>query len=670
MKIKYKLILGFSLVALCVAVVGHMSLRRSQNALQRIIGDESSVLADNILDKINRDIAQRIENLRIFSRNLADETLLIRSNREFENMEDVHNYLNAKDEEWRSAAEGEITPFMDNLINNGLSKKIRNEFELKSYYEQKYGFKVFGEIFVTNKYGANIAQTGKTSDYRQDDEEWWQNAKQNVLFISDVIHDESADIYSIEIAMRINDENNNFLGIAKAVLNIEEAIKIIKESDAEFEYAGTIFKLITQYGDTIYSTGTFQIFEKVPETLMSLYREKQLEPSHYFLLKDKDAGINKLYSFAFSKGYKDFNGLEWILVIEHEKNEIFASVFRMRKNLIIIALFIMILAIMMGLYISFSISRPVAKLRKAAIEISKGKLDTKIKIKSKDEIGELAHAFNEMSDQIHKRDLALLKAKDELEIKVEERTADLTTANANLERVNNELKEFAYVVSHDLKAPLRAISSLAEWIKADYADKIDEAGKEHLDLLTTRTARMQKLIDGVLAYSRAGRVKGKAKKVDLNNLIQTIIENLDPPENISISVENELPVLVCEETRIMQVFQNLLSNAIKFMDKPNGLIKIGCEKNNTFWRFSVADNGPGIEKKYHETIFKIFQTVSSKDEYDSTGVGLSVIKKTVELYGGKVWLESKVGKGTTFFFTFPQHIFSNRKPEFLENPVN
>jgi signal transduction histidine kinase len=128
---------------------------------------------------------------------------------------------------------------------------------------------------------------------------------------------------------------------------------------------------------------------------------------------------------------------------------------------------------------------------------------------------------------------------------------------------------------------------------------------------------------------------------------------LAPPKNISITVVSELPAVKCEETRITQVFQNLLSNAIKYMDKPDGIIKVGCIQEGEFWKFSIADNGPGIEKQHWERIFKIFQTLAPRDEFESTGIGLTVVKKIVELYDGKIWLDSEVGKGTTFFFTFP-----------------
>ena len=223
------------------------------------------------------------------------------------------------------------------------------------------------------------------------------------------------------------------------------------------------------------------------------------------------------------------------------------------------------------------------------------------------------------------------------------------TRNANL-----ELKDFAYIVSHDLKAPLRGIKSLAEWIAADYSDKLDDNGKEQIKLLLSRVERMHNLIDGILHYSRIGRVKEEATAVDLNELIPKIIDILTPPENIEISVENELPVIEFGETRITQVLQNLISNAIKYIDKPKGQIRIGCAEEDGFWKFSVSDNGPGIAEEYYEKIFKLFQTLAPKDEYESTGIGLSVVKKIVELAGGRVWLVSKVGAGSTFFFTLPR----------------
>jgi signal transduction histidine kinase len=223
-----------------------------------------------------------------------------------------------------------------------------------------------------------------------------------------------------------------------------------------------------------------------------------------------------------------------------------------------------------------------------------------------------------------------------------------------LKVINQDLQDFAHVVSHDLKAPLRAIRTLADWLATDYQDKLDPQGKENLRLLGSRVDRMQNLIDGVLQYSRIGRTEQKTEPVDLNRLVPEIIDNLGAPEHIAIHVEPDLPTVEADATRITQVFQNLLSNAIKYMDKPQGNITVGCVQDDGFWKLSVADNGPGIERKDFERIFKLFQTLARRDDCESTGVGLTVAKKIVEIYGGRIWVESEVGRGSTFFFTFPK----------------
>lgn len=223
-----------------------------------------------------------------------------------------------------------------------------------------------------------------------------------------------------------------------------------------------------------------------------------------------------------------------------------------------------------------------------------------------------------------------------------------------IESINKEFQDFVYLISHDLKAPLRAINALTEWIAADYADKFDDDGKEQLKMLTSRVNRMQNLLDGVLQYSRIGRVREKPTQIDLNVFLPETIKTLNAPANIHITVEGRLPVIDSEPTRIQQVFQYLLGNAVRFMDKPEGFIKVACAEENGFWKFSVTDNGPGIPEQHFEKIFRLFQTLQPKDQFESTGVGLTLAKKIVELNGGKIWLTSALGQGSTFFFTLPK----------------
>lgn len=242
-----------------------------------------------------------------------------------------------------------------------------------------------------------------------------------------------------------------------------------------------------------------------------------------------------------------------------------------------------------------------------------------------------------------------------------ERKRERRRSLEEVESVNRELKDFAYIVSHDLKAPLRGIKTIAGWLSSDYADKLDEEGKKQIEMLTSRVDRMHNLIEGVLSYSRIGRIRERMVEVDLGVLVSEIIDTLSPPEHIDIVVEDTLPTIVFERTRITQVFQNLLGNAVKYMDKPQGMIKIGCRDEGDFWRFSIEDNGVGIEPEHFDRIFQIFQTLSSRDEVEGTGVGLTVVKKIVELYGGRIWLQSEPGTGSTFFFVLP------KQKEVIEN---
>ncbi len=222
------------------------------------------------------------------------------------------------------------------------------------------------------------------------------------------------------------------------------------------------------------------------------------------------------------------------------------------------------------------------------------------------------------------------------------------------ESINSELKDFSNIVSHDLKDPLRMIQRLAQWVSDDYADKLDKKGKEQLDLILNQVNRMYNLINGILKYSRVGYLAEQKVHINLNDLMPQIIDTVSAPENITIVVENELPVIESEQTRITWVFQILLSNAVKCMDKSQGQVRISCVEEDDFWKFSVADNGPGIEEELFEKIFQMFQTTEPQDKIESTGIGLSLVKKIVETYGGKIWSESKLGQGTTFLFTLPK----------------
>jgi PAS domain S-box-containing protein len=218
-----------------------------------------------------------------------------------------------------------------------------------------------------------------------------------------------------------------------------------------------------------------------------------------------------------------------------------------------------------------------------------------------------------------------------------------------LERSNDELQEYAHIVSHDLKSPLRSLNALVTWIKEDNEGKLDTTSLDNIQLIESTLEKMEILISDILSYSSIDSEKSENRKVDINLVIDDIKEILFIPENISIVVNNQLPIVFGERAKLQQLFQNLVSNAIKFNDKEKGIITIDVKDKKSFYQFSISDNGLGIEKKYHDKIFKIFHSLNKSK--NSSGIGLSIVKKIVDLYQGEIWLESELNEGATFHFT-------------------
>ena len=268
-------------------------------------------------------------------------------------------------------------------------------------------------------------------------------------------------------------------------------------------------------------------------------------------------------------------------------------------------------------------------------------------------------ALIENIDERKQAEQALAQLNDELEQRVKHRTAQLEQVNslllattATLEKRNQELDQFAYAASHDLKAPLRAIANLSEWIEEDLEDKLDDDTRHQMNLLRSRVHRLENLINGLLVYSRIGRLKSEPQEVAVGEMIAEIIDLLDVPDSFQIQIQEEMPSLFTELIPLQQVFNNLISNAIKHSDHDRGQIVISAKEQNNFYEFAVADNGKGIDPKYHERIFTIFSTLEARDSKESTGIGLAIVKKAVENQGGKIEVESQVGAGTTFRFTW------------------
>jgi two-component system CheB/CheR fusion protein len=243
---------------------------------------------------------------------------------------------------------------------------------------------------------------------------------------------------------------------------------------------------------------------------------------------------------------------------------------------------------------------------------------------------------------------ALRQLNMHLEMRIEERTLELM-------RSNRELDQFAYVASHDLKAPLRAIHNLADWVMEDAAAVLPPSSKGHLDKLRSRASRMEKLLDDLLAYSRAGRHLHQPEWIDTEDLVRGIQLFLLLPAGFAIRMQPEMPKLFTERVPLETVLRNLIANAVKHHHQPQeGVVRIRAEDEGDKVAFSITDNGPGIASQHHERIFQLFQSLKPRDQVEGSGMGLAIVKKIVESQGGRIEIVSEQGQGATFRFTWPK----------------
>jgi signal transduction histidine kinase len=255
------------------------------------------------------------------------------------------------------------------------------------------------------------------------------------------------------------------------------------------------------------------------------------------------------------------------------------------------------------------------------------------------------HAKLYRESQVRAEDLRQLN--ETLEQLVEDRTQELR-------RSNEDLDQFAYIASHDLKAPLRAIDHLSTWVLEDVGHLLPDRSQEHLKKMRSRIRRMEGLLDDLLTYSRAGRYRGEARFVDANELVARVIDTVAPPDEFTISVQNQLPTLFTYPAPLETVLRNLVNNAIKHHDKPAGHVRVWATEADNMIKFFVSDDGPGIDPAFHDRIFQMFQTLRPRDQVEGSGIGLSVVEKIVTGVGGKIQLESTPGEGATFSFTWPR----------------
>lgn len=315
--------------------------------------------------------------------------------------------------------------------------------------------------------------------------------------------------------------------------------------------------------------------------------------------------------------------------------------------MILVMLGVLFAGFLVSWLITRSLSGQLQRLRNTMLLLAQG--NTQVSIPFMDhpqDIGDMAKALKVFANHIDERNKA--------SVQLEQQQKTLEKINNQLMQTNKELETFAYVASHDLKSPLRGIAQLSTWIEEDLAENLHSDVTKHTHMLRNRIQRMDKLLDDLLIYYRAGKTQSSLAKVDVAQLAHELFDIQNTKPGLQLTTANDLPCFTTQSTPFEQVLRNLFSNAIKHHDKEQGTIHLGCKSlGNQFYQFSVCDDGPGIPKPFQQRVFGMFQTLKPRDELEGSGMGLALIQKIVRNYGGDIWLESQ-GRGCCFYFTWPQ----------------
>jgi signal transduction histidine kinase len=346
---------------------------------------------------------------------------------------------------------------------------------------------------------------------------------------------------------------------------------------------------------------------------------------HPTIIKAKDYRGKKVIA---SSRYIPATG--WTLVTKIDQQEIMAPLKKLMKDLVLINLLVIFISMVLSLILAKYFTRPLIDLSQAALEIDKGNYAKRTKVTSSNEIGNLCLSFNKMADNLQR--------------KIEQ-----------LNSSNESLNKFAYVISHDLKSPLSSVKGLTD-IMTEEAKKSGSSKiqSQMLGMIMEKTLQMEEMITNILETAKKGSSAEQQKEIiDVKVLIKNILDNIHIPPNISVNIQKDLPRICYHKISLYQIFQNLISNAIKYNNKPQGKVEITGEVFDKKIKFCVIDNGPGIKAENLDKIFSMFNKIESDREIESSGIGLSIVKKIVTENNGEIWVETEVGSGSKFFFTTP-----------------
>ncbi|WP_297592828.1 sensor histidine kinase [Nitrosopumilus sp.] len=618
MKISFMIIAVMFAISLSFTIVGYVTFEITVDEIKELLGSRNEGFAFNMIQGLDKHIENRILAFKELTNLKIIQDVLLDSNKKYERFQEMKSHLNL---ESTDAKFTETTPFLGELEDRVLTDELLDTIE---FYHDEYNYDVIEELFVTNAYGANVALTSGTSVYSQSEEEWWQITKNTGLHIDKIKFNESTNSYSMDFAYAINDENDNFIGVLRASITLNDLLSDFSEESDVITIPGRSVVLLDELGRPIYSEQTILLSALTVPYFDILIQGEDVE---FFELDDAIDDF-KLISYAKSTGYRTFEGFDWTVVIEQDSSSIVSEFIELRNSIFAVSIAGMAASIIGGFLISSTVSSPLKRLTKIANSISRGNFNIKIKPSKINEIQTISNSFEDMTSHLKK----LIETEKQLaEAKVKIKNERLTA-----------IGELAASMAHDMKNPLATIKSSTEILKNN-AKQTDELN-EVVNRMNRAIDRMSHQINDVLNFVRITPLE--LQPIKIQDLLESAKTSLEIPDNVSIVIPKSNLEIRGDLRKLEIVFINLFLNAIQAIGKEAGIINCTIEEKNTSAIIMIQDSGPGIPEDVFPKIFD--PLISSKQK--GTGLGLSTCKNVIELHNGTIVAQNNP---TRFIVTLP-----------------
>jgi len=611
-----KLGIGFLTLLMLLAAIALYSSVVGRNALAEAVGSTSEEIAASLAFAMDRAVYLKGHEIVIVSSGIHVRGDVYESNAVFDAMDDPEGFIDDMDANWTSDPRDPLPSYMEEILNNDLSVMLRER--LLEHYLIEHGTHVYGEIMITNRYGAVIAMTHVTTDYKQSDEDWWQSALEGELHIDDISYDVSSGVYGVLAGIPVRDDLGEVIGVAKAVI---DTVALAQEiGPVGLHYETSEMKITTSAGLQIFSSRAFVMLEDVSS---KEYFMKAAEDNGHFIAEEGERA--RLYSYVRSTGYLDYDGHGWYVFLSHDEAEVLGPATDLQMRILAVSALVIALAVVISIAFSRSVSKPIAALDSAARSMASGNLEQKLTVNRTDEIGRLADSFNDMASE-------LSSMYSELESKVKERTVALEMANKKLGILGS-------ITRHDA---LNQLAVQRGWLTMAAESCKDQEVCDYIRKVELATENLVAYMEFTAQYEKVGIYK--PEWIGLNDAFVSGIMGLNL---IGVRLTSRLEGFeVFADPMFPKVLRNLVDNSLKHGQKLSA-ISVFCEEVLEGLKIVSEDDGIGIPRDMKDQVFRRGDT-SRRRSY-----GLYLSKEILDITGILIKETGVPGQGARFEILVP-----------------